>query len=59
MDGLILIPLWFISLAIVIVVIRYSIDSSRSSKKLDILIDEIRDLRKEIKNNKHIIDKKV
>lgn len=59
MDALIFIPLWLISLAVAIVVIRHSIDSSQTSKKLDILIDEIRDLRKEIKNNKHIIDKKV
>lgn len=59
MDALIFIPLWLISLAVAIVVIRHSIDSSQTSKKLDILIDEIRDLSKEIKNNKHIIDKKV
>ncbi|MGM1047982.1 MAG: hypothetical protein ACQEXX_17810 [Bacillota bacterium] len=59
MEVLIMIPLWLIFLALTVVVIRYAIDSSKSSRKLDVLTDEIRKLRKEIRDNKHIIDKKV
>lgn len=51
--------MWIISILIIIIVIRHSIDSSKTSRKLDILIDEIRSLRKEIKDHKHIIDKRV
>jgi hypothetical protein len=50
---------WMISMTIIIYIIRSAIDGSRSSKKLDTLIDEIRMLRREIRENKHIIDKKV
>ncbi|SMF80066.1 hypothetical protein SAMN05661091_1797 [Paenibacillus uliginis N3/975] len=59
MEVLIMIPLWLIFLALTVVVIRYAIDSSKSSRKLDVLTDEIRKLRKETRDNKHIIDKKV
>ncbi len=45
--------------SVFILIIRSAIDGSNMSKKMDILIDEIRMLRTEIKNNKHIIDKKV
>lgn len=44
---------------ILIAVIRTAIDRSQMTDKLDILIDEIRQLRREIKENKHIIDKKI
>ncbi|WP_239614592.1 hypothetical protein [Cohnella mopanensis] len=44
---------------ILILVIKNAIDTSNTSKKLDVLIDEMRLLRKEIRENKHIIDKKV
>lgn len=44
---------------ILIAVIRSGIDHSKASDKMDILIDEIRMLRREIKQSKHIIDKKI
>lgn len=59
MEVIIIISLWLIFLALIVVVIRYAVDSSKSSRKLDVLTDEIRKLRKEIRDNKHIIDKKV
>lgn len=61
MDGLGLILgilLLIFSTAVFILVIRSAIDGSNTSKKIDILINEIRLLRNEIKNNKHIIDKR-
>lgn len=48
-----------ICLLVFVFVIRNAIDGSETSRKLDLLIDEIRMLRKEIKDNKHIIDKKI
>ncbi|WP_178382805.1 hypothetical protein [Paenibacillus sp. P46E] len=51
--------LWFIGLVALLIVIRKAVDGSRTSDKLDILIDEIRLLRKEIRENKHIIDKRM
>jgi hypothetical protein len=45
--------------SVFILIIRSAIDGSNTSKKMDVLIDEIRMLRIEIKSNKHIIDKKV
>jgi len=51
--------IWVLSLIVFYFIIRKAIDGSNSSKKMDILIEEIRILRKEIKNSKHIIDKKV
>jgi hypothetical protein len=53
------IVVWMISLSIIIFIIRSALDGSRTSKKLDTLIDEISMLRREIRENKHIIDKKV
>lgn len=50
--------LMVVSMMVLIFIIRNAIDGSRTSKKLDILIDEIRMLRREIKENKHIIDKR-
>jgi hypothetical protein len=62
-------PVMFISIALLIVgflilvaVIRYAIDSSKTSKKFDDLIVEVQMLRKEINNQnnkKHIIDKRI
>jgi hypothetical protein len=48
-----------ISALIFIFLIRTAVDSSDTSRKLDILIQEIRLLKGEIKESKHIIDKKV
>lgn len=49
------------SISVFIVLIRNAIDGSNTAKKIDILTDEIRKLRTEIKlrDNKHIIDKQV
>ncbi|WP_178382099.1 MULTISPECIES: hypothetical protein [unclassified Paenibacillus] len=51
--------LWLMGLVALLIVIRKAVDGSRTSDKLDILIDEIRLLRKEIRENKHIIDKRM
>ncbi|MNW54412.1 hypothetical protein D3C74_320120 [compost metagenome] len=60
-----------ISIIVVLIfaaIIRYAIDSSKTSQKLDILIKEVRYLKTEIKkqqhhkqqdDSKHIIDEKV
>lgn len=48
-----------ICLLVFVFVIRAAIDGSDTAKKLDLLIDEVRMLRKEIKDNKHIINKKI
>lgn len=66
-GALIVSILCIIGLFIIAAVIRYAIDSSKTSKKYDVLIKEIRFLRTEIKNqnnvqqekNKNIIDEKV
>ncbi len=50
---------WALSLVVFVLVIRNAIDGSKSAAKMDVLIQEIRLLRNDIKNNKHIIDKKV
>ncbi|MEK5395202.1 hypothetical protein [Paenibacillus sp. FSL K6-2859] len=63
MDNILLIIFGIILLVFIfsvfILIIRSAIDRSNTAKKMDVLIDEIRMLRIEIKNNKHIIDKKV
>ncbi|AIQ17737.1 hypothetical protein NST99_13410 [Paenibacillus sp. FSL L8-0470] len=51
--------LGLLSLLVFMLIIRKAIDDSKTSHKLDILIQEIRLLRKEIKENKHIIDKRL
>ncbi|AIQ58100.1 hypothetical protein [Paenibacillus borealis] len=51
--------IWFLSLLVFMLIIRKAIDGSRATYKLDELIQEIRLLRKEIKDNKHIIDKRL
>ncbi|MNC57776.1 hypothetical protein D3C76_133220 [compost metagenome] len=56
---LVALVLWFIGLVVLMIVIRKAVDGSRTSDKLDILIEEIRLLRKEIRENKHIIDKRL
>lgn len=53
------IVIWLISLLILIAVIRHAVDSSRTSRRLDDLIDEIKLLRKDIRENKAIIDKRI
>ncbi|WP_339169152.1 hypothetical protein MKX75_07745 [Paenibacillus sp. FSL R5-0341] len=58
----------FIVVLIIAAIIRYAIDSSNTSRKLDILIKEVHYLKTEIKKmqhhkqqdgSKHIIDEKV
>lgn len=61
---LVMLFICIITFLIVVAVVRYSVDSSDTSKKLDDLIKEIHYLRSEIKrqnnrkqdDNKHIID---
>ncbi|SHN73187.1 hypothetical protein SAMN04487896_3157 [Paenibacillus sp. ov031] len=57
-----------IAVLIFAAIIRYAIDSSKTSKKLDVLIKEVKFLKTEIKkqqsnkqrdDSKHIIDEKV
>ncbi|MNG41182.1 hypothetical protein D3C84_1302000 [compost metagenome] len=56
---LIALVLWVIGLVVLMLVIRKAVDGSQTSDKLDILIEEIRLLRKEIRESKHIIDKRM
>ncbi|WP_157764265.1 hypothetical protein [Paenibacillus riograndensis] len=56
---LIALVLWVIGMVVLMIVIRKAVDGSRTSDKLDILIEEIRMLRKEIRESKHIIDKRL
>ncbi|MNI88880.1 hypothetical protein D3C73_1462200 [compost metagenome] len=56
---LIALVLWVIGMVVLMIVIRKAVDGSQTSDKLDILIEEIRMLRKEIRENKHIIDKRL
>ncbi|MDN4605819.1 hypothetical protein P5G61_31670 [Paenibacillus sp. F6_3S_P_1C] len=58
----------FIVVLIFAAIIRYAIDSSKTSKKLDVLIQEVHYLKTEIKkqqhhkqqdDSKHFIDEKV
>ncbi|MEK4052992.1 hypothetical protein MHB84_05010 [Paenibacillus sp. FSL F4-0087] len=58
----------FIVVLIIAAIIRYAIDSSKTSRKLDVLIKEVQFLKTEIKkqqsnkqrdDSKHIIDEKV
>jgi len=58
----------FIVVLIIAAIIRYAIDSSKTSQKLDVLIKEVQFLKTEIKkqqskkqqdDSKHIIDEKV
>ncbi|MFB8372893.1 MULTISPECIES: hypothetical protein [Paenibacillus] len=66
-GALIALILCFIVFLIVAAVIRYAIDSSKTSKRLEDLIKEVHYLRTEIKkqnnnkqgDNKYIIDEKV
>lgn len=51
--------LGLLGLLLLMLIISKAIDHSRTSDKLDVLIHEIRLLRKEIKENKHIIDKRL
>lgn len=52
---------WGLGIVILIAVIRYAIDCSKTSQKLDQLIYEISLLRKDLKetHNNSIIDKKI
>ncbi|HTG70920.1 MAG TPA: hypothetical protein VL921_16795 [Candidatus Udaeobacter sp.] len=48
-----------ISMLLLSVVIRGAIDSSKLTKHMETLNSEIQMLRQEIKDNKHIVDKRV
>ncbi|WNS45850.1 hypothetical protein [Paenibacillus sp. MMS20-IR301] len=58
-TGIFGIVMWIASLLVLMLIIKMAIDKSRATDKLDELIHEIRLLRKEIKENKHIIDKRL
>ena len=47
-----------ISMLLLSVVIRGAIDSSKLTKQMETLNSEIQMLRKEISDNKHIVDKR-
>lgn len=51
--------IWFLTLLVFMLIIRKAIDGSRATAQLYELIQEVRLLRKEIKDNKHIIDKRL
>lgn len=54
---IIFIVLFFLILSLVV---RGAIDNSKMSQKMDLLMAEIRELRKEVQEDKkHIIDKRV
>jgi hypothetical protein len=56
----VLMLLWTVIIVLILVAImRYAVDSSRTSRKIDQLIDEVRTLRREMKQQSHVIDKKV
>jgi hypothetical protein len=57
--AIIFIAFWLVSLLLAIAIIKHALDTSKTSAKLDTLIDEIRMLRRDIKDSKHIIDKKI
>lgn len=51
-----------LSIIVAIIVIRYAINSSKIVIRMDAMIQEMRMLRKdvnELKENKHIVDKRV
>lgn len=51
-----------LSIIVAIIVIRYAINSSKIIIRMDAMIQEMRKLRKdvnELKENKHIVDKRV
>lgn len=52
---------WGIGALILFVIIRFAIDSSKTSQKLDDLVQEIHSLRKELKEsqNTNTFDKKI
>ncbi|WP_028611126.1 hypothetical protein [Paenibacillus harenae] len=60
MDFIVILIIFFVLFMFVISsVIRGAVDSSKATKKMDVLIDEVRLLRKEIQENKPIIDKRL
>lgn len=44
---------FIIVVLIVIAIVRYAVDSSRTSRKLDSLMKEVRDLRAEVRTLRH------
>jgi hypothetical protein len=51
--------IWAAGMLVLAMVIRYAIDSSKTSRKLDLLADEIRMLRRELKEKPHHIDTQI
>ncbi|KAA8785421.1 hypothetical protein ABIE27_003783 [Paenibacillus sp. 4624] len=66
-TALIAVFICIIIVLIVAAVVRYAVDSSKTSRKLDLLMKEVHDLRTEVRrlqhtkqqDSKHIIDEKV
>ena len=50
---------WVVSFFLLLVVIRKAMDSSRTTRRVELLVKEIRMLRKELHDPKHIIDKRL
>ncbi|RJX41011.1 hypothetical protein D3P09_03070 [Paenibacillus pinisoli] len=61
MAGIIFVIILFVLFFLILsLVVRGAIDNSKMSQKMDLLISEIRELRKEgQEDKKHIIDKRV
>jgi hypothetical protein len=59
---LVVILLWMIGFFILVAIIRYGVDTSKTSKKMDYLINEVLALKtelKKLKETKHIIDERI
>lgn len=61
MPGIIFVIILFVLFFLILsLVVRGAIDNSKMTQKMDLLIAEIRELRKEVQEDKkHIIDKRV
>ncbi|WP_434752253.1 hypothetical protein [Paenibacillus amylolyticus] len=66
-TALIAVFVFIIFVLIIAAVVRYAVDSSKTSRKLDLLMKEVRNLRAEVRglqhtkgqDSQHIIDEKV
>lgn len=61
MEGFIFVIILFVLFFLILsLVVRGAIDNSKMTQNMDLLIAEIRELRKEVQEDKkHIIDKRV
>lgn len=61
MEGFIFVIIFIVLFFLILsLVVRGAIDNSKMSQNMDLLIAEIRELRKEVQEDKkHIIDKRV